>query len=348
MMSNAITVSNKSIKTNSGVDICKFLCSIIVIMMHSNPFIHHPFLDNIFGIVNKLAVPFFFIASGYFLFIKKFSQDAAEFRNTFYKWIKRVSIMLLFWYIVYFAMFIPIFSYPPSQIVEMLLIDGTGGHLWYLIALINAAFIVYLLSKKDKVWVGLVLSLIAMLFITVVRTWFSAIDGLKDLSLTEFICSHVNRTINNGWVKGLFYVSIGYYYAKYCSNKDKKPLKFSVGFLLFAVSMALFAVEGFLVTRIIHPINTANWFFEIPASIFFFWVAFTVPIRLPKRISVFLRKTSAAVYNMHKLVIWGVTAALSCNADGLPIVSLIIAISVILSAAIVLLSDKFKLLKYIY
>ena len=54
----------------SSVDIFKFFCAILVVAIHTKPFENIFWLDAAIGILTRFAVPYFFVSSAYFLFIK--------------------------------------------------------------------------------------------------------------------------------------------------------------------------------------------------------------------------------------------------------------------------------------
>ena len=51
-----------------GIDIGKFLCAVLVIAIHTQPFVNNLWLDRGAGIITRLAVPFFFVSTGFLLF----------------------------------------------------------------------------------------------------------------------------------------------------------------------------------------------------------------------------------------------------------------------------------------
>lgn len=72
--------SSKEISHYNGIDICKFICSILVVAIHI-PVVNAPMtveLSNVSVFVNtvlqqamcRIAVPFFFVCSGFFLYKK--------------------------------------------------------------------------------------------------------------------------------------------------------------------------------------------------------------------------------------------------------------------------------------
>ena len=79
------------------VNLAKFISAILVIGIHTSPLQGlHPNLNYFTRcIVFRLAVPFFFICSGYFLSDKLFSDDKEKTKNYIKKYIFRYVLDLL-------------------------------------------------------------------------------------------------------------------------------------------------------------------------------------------------------------------------------------------------------------
>ncbi len=87
-------------KTYPAIDILKFVFAITVVALHTNliPNSKTEYVPYIFtGIFLRLAVPFFFVVSGYFLVDKLFSEN----KEKYFEIIKNYSIKLLFPLIIY-------------------------------------------------------------------------------------------------------------------------------------------------------------------------------------------------------------------------------------------------------
>ena len=94
-------------KQKSSLDIAKFFCAILVLIIHTDPFGSCSKLLS-FGfrnVVCVIAVPFFFCASGYLLAEKLGSfQNAGEQNGYMKKYLKRLAGIYLFWSAVYFPL----------------------------------------------------------------------------------------------------------------------------------------------------------------------------------------------------------------------------------------------------
>ena len=59
-----------------SLDLMKFICSILVVMIHITPFGEYEFLNfAIHNYVARIAVPYFFVTSGFLLFRKTSYDD---------------------------------------------------------------------------------------------------------------------------------------------------------------------------------------------------------------------------------------------------------------------------------
>ncbi|PXV63179.1 surface polysaccharide O-acyltransferase-like enzyme [Dysgonomonas alginatilytica] len=155
-------------KRNITLDYFKVGLSILVIMLHC-PFvtIYPPqngnLLENIGYIVGwelsyglaKISVPLFFIINGYFLDITS--------REKTIKYLTKLIILYIVWTLLYLPWFYPQFK----DDIKSLIITTANGlfHLWYLVSVIGAIIILYLLNKIKVNKLGLIILSIAFFFI---------------------------------------------------------------------------------------------------------------------------------------------------------------------------------------
>lgn len=135
-------------KYNLRVDAVRFILALLVISIHTQPFINinsnlELFVSQFLG---RLAVPLFFSLSGYYLHqkIQRSENPDLVVKNNITKLIK---IYLLTW-----ILYIPIWFYQnrPINLISFVIDALWGGmhyHLWYFPALILGTIIVYTLSK---------------------------------------------------------------------------------------------------------------------------------------------------------------------------------------------------------
>lgn len=130
------------------IDKMRMIAAILVIAIHVSPFIQiNTTADFILTrVLGRLAVPFFFVTTSYFLFIDGYPSKEK---------IQKTILALLKWYMISICLYIPLMIYNHYfdeshllvQLIKDLFVDGTFYHLWYFPAIILGIIIVLLLKK---------------------------------------------------------------------------------------------------------------------------------------------------------------------------------------------------------
>jgi len=100
--------NNASINTtnNAAIDIMKFICAILIVSIHTSPLLEINRLWSL-GItiyIARIAVPFFFVTSGYF-FAKKIMTTNGSSR-VFPDYLLKLFKLYVGWSLVYFPLYI--------------------------------------------------------------------------------------------------------------------------------------------------------------------------------------------------------------------------------------------------
>lgn len=215
---------NKSSTNYNAIDLAKFICAILVIIIHVPPFGYDSRMEVVlnFGLRNyiaRIAVPFFFITSGYFLYQKtdfnNFSTLPAK------KYIIKILRLYILWSIIYFPLCINSIVnnthgllYGVLLYIQNFIFEGGYIHLWYLSATILGVFIItVLLSRHFSIKFILTSATILYCFGLLAQSWFGIILPLKIYapqlwSLLKFIQSIIHTT-RNGLFEGFLFISIG-------------------------------------------------------------------------------------------------------------------------------------------
>ena len=138
-------------KSYAGIDYFRLIAALLIISIHTSPFVSFSQIGDFMftRIIARVAVPFFFITSGFFL-ISRYTYNAER----LYAFIKKTALI----YGVAILIYIPINIYNEyfkmnnllPNIIKDLVFDGTLYHLWYLPASIIGAVIAWFLIKKTK------------------------------------------------------------------------------------------------------------------------------------------------------------------------------------------------------
>ena len=133
-----------------GADLIKFCLSLVVVWIHTGT-------NDLFGLAT-LAVPAFFILSGFFLWNKLFAtEDSGERRRILSRWLKRILRLYLIWTLIYlpFAVIgivqdgLPFYKGILVWLRNVVLVGENylSWPLWYLLGLLWAGLILYLSNK---------------------------------------------------------------------------------------------------------------------------------------------------------------------------------------------------------
>ena len=133
----------------SGIDYFRFIAALLIVAIHTSPLSSFSETGNFIftRIVSRVAVPFFFMTSGFFL-ISRYTCNAEKLEA----FIKKTTLI----YGVAILLYIPINVYNGyfkmdnllPNIIKDIVFDGTLYHLWYLPASIIGAAIAWYLVKK--------------------------------------------------------------------------------------------------------------------------------------------------------------------------------------------------------
>lgn len=134
---------------NRSIDLFRYLCAILVVIIHTNPIsdIYRPLGAVICQVPTRIAVPFFFLVSGYY-YIKALGNG----KKIFFSYIIRILRTYALWSVVYFIINFVAWGhrYPLSFITECLrsfFVSGSYYHFWFFPALICSVFLITVIYK---------------------------------------------------------------------------------------------------------------------------------------------------------------------------------------------------------
>ena len=139
-------------KQYNQLDLFKFLSAIVVVAIHTKPFQDYSetftwYFDAVFA---NMAVPFFFITSGFLLFSRLKCTEKTQQKYVVKKYIRHILHMYIVWTVIWLPW--KILNFYNQGRVELnealiyfrdILIGSSGDALWYLSALLVAVLVVY-------------------------------------------------------------------------------------------------------------------------------------------------------------------------------------------------------------
>lgn len=225
-------LSNKNYKM---IDVMKFVAAVLVICIHTSPINGEIgyFLNNILA---RIAVPFFFLTSGYFLY-SKVEKDY----KYIYKYIKKIFYLYSSWYIIYliFRLLMGIMNGLSIKSIIVLLREFLFSgyyHLWYLPSLILSIFIVSIFIKKRQYYFLYITSILLFSFGILGDSYYGVFENNLLTKLLD-IYFFIFGTTKAGICFGIPFITLGVIIRKY-------DIKFNHLNLMLILSGILFIAES--------------------------------------------------------------------------------------------------------
>ena len=279
------------------IDVFRVIAAVLIVAIHISPLEGLTETGDfvLTRVVARLAVPFFFMTSGFFLLRPPF-----DFKKLL-GFVKRTAII----YLIATVIYIPVNIYDGYftrhtvlGYIKDILFDGTFYHLWYLPAAIMGAVIAWLLLRYAGKIAAVAVS--AVLYIVGVfgDSWFGLIKGSFIEPVYKFIFIFTDHTRCGLFFAPLFFV-LG---ALLFTRKKTAPLRDGI---LLAVSLAVLTAEALLVKNLGFIRHDSMYFALVPASLFLF--SLLSSFRGERKKS--LATVAAATYIIHPMMIIAVRLA---------------------------------------
>ncbi len=326
------------------IDIFKFISAFFVVSIHVSPFKNIPIFHEGFWVIQRCAVPYFFITSGYFFFI--------HYKDSYLKYLKkyivRILILYIFWGGIYFPFLVKRFyvleKHSILQIVKLIVLDGGGGHLWYLPASILAVLLTIVCYKIIGKIRTIFISLLLLIIGTIYSTYRPIMDELNlSPGLLDVFVSNIG--FRNGLFGGFFYIAFGGIIA---FKHDYNLFSSYYILIILGILLILSPLEGILVSNHFYVNDKDFWLMAIPISTSLFICSLNINIKINYNIAVILRNCSTLIYFSHILFYRFLLKVNIINSSGLLSFFLTFLISFIFSYSVILFQKKVKCLKYIY
>ena len=317
-----------SIQPHAAIDVTKLIMAFMVVAIHTEPFGFSFWLDKSFGILTRLCVPFFFVASSYFFFLKNGSA---------LHYVKRLFLLYLIWSVIYLPFDILSLSMMSvSEILMKYFWIGNDHALWYLCGSIIGFVIVYFLSRFFNHKLILGISLVFLVIGTLKSTYAPLLESIFSIAVSDALGSR------NGLFYAFPYYAMGLYIAKADTPYERSKMKHINGII---ISLILLVIESFTLVYLFGAEKTVLWLSVFPLTYYFFVFVKSIKCSISQQTSMICRKLSTVIYVTHCLFIYLFPGLLYWRSF-----IVVLLISAIIGFLIVLLSRKrgFKWLSYIF
>lgn len=342
------TLRLNDVNNFAALDFLKFFCALLVAAIHIEPFGSSGFLVSFCAknTLPRIAVPIFFIISGFFLFQKL--TDKIK--------IRQYSLRILLLYAVYSIIHLPFVISDInkgrtdfSDFVRSIFLYRSYVHLWYLLTLFFTVIIIYLLYNKLKI--SLKTQLIIFGILHIIGILISLYRPVFDSTFLKSIIDRYYKIffdIENCVFFG-FYVVLGCFIRE---KSDKIPNR-NYG-LYAAVFFCLFAGEMTANRLLFQKADYQISFLLVPTVLFIFLAAcFCGVSEKAKKHALFFRRQSTIIYLWH-MVFFNVLNKLFFVLTGIRLSRFVlyaatVTISFVFAAIWIKLSEnkRFAFLKYL-
>ncbi len=282
-------------KNYSGIDYFRFIASLLIIAIHTSPLASFSETGDFIltRVAARIAVPFFFMTSGFFL-ISRYACGNGKLR----RFIKRTALM----YGVAILIYIPVNIYNGyfetdnllPNIIKDIVFDGTLYHLWYFPASIIGAAIAWFLVRKFDYKAALIITVI-LYFIGLFGDSYYGISEKIGLlrGLYDLIFEVSDYTRN-----GVFFAPVFFVLGGIQANNHQRiaPKKSIPG---FAVSFILMLIEALILRFYGLQRHDSMYIFMLPCMYFFF----NIILLFEGRRIIPLRTASLIIYIIHPMMI---------------------------------------------
>ncbi len=315
---------------NGTIDILKIIMALLVVGIHTEPFGFNIWLDRGFGIVTRLCVPFFFVTSAYFYWVKE--KGALHY-------LKRILLLYVIWSLIYLPFdILGLSQMSIGQVLNKYFWIGNGHALWYLCGSVIGFTITYLLLKILKARAVLMIAYVCLIIGCLKSTWAPLLEHVFSVKVSDWLGSR------NGLFYAFPYIALGMVVAKSPKEKVNRKIKFFV--VGFAISLIALAVESAIFVLIFNTPSTIIWLSVFPCTYFLFMIGKSIDILLDKKQTLFIRKLSTLIYVSQYLFIPFISKYVTTFA----LFILVVVSTVIFGCVIIKLSEcrQLKWLKYLY
>lgn len=283
-------------KRYDSINIMRVICAFLVISLHTSIFasINLGLNSIIAKGIARIAVPFFFISTGYFM-VKNITK------NGYVKgFVKRIGLIYLLISVIDIILIMPYVSMRLSgdfvYKIKYIFIGGITESLWYIPAIIFAVVLVSIFLKKNWIKPLIVVSILLYIIGLLGDSYFGLI---KNTPLEVVINFYNNIFINtrNGITFSIPFVTLGALIAKGNIKFSKNII--NICLIVFSI---IFALEAYLLNSSNISIDT-NMYISLLllVPVIFIWLL-NSNLQINERTSNILREMSLWIYCVHETI----------------------------------------------
>ena len=294
----------------TGVDVFKFFFAICIVALHTHALDFLPHMANymITKVVFRAAVPYFFVASGFFLGNKLLNAPKGQYAQIICGYCRRLAKPLIFFEIISLLYNGLVHLHSGEGIVTTLYLLGQSilfypyGALWYVQACIVGALLLYPFLKRDKLNLALAIGIPLYGFALIANNYSFLIINTP---LQNIVVSYLKYCVSarNGLFTGFLFLALGILCSKIQQgiSNPKAPHKW----LATVLCLVYVAEIWFIYSVNKAPLDDGALYIS---HLFLIPVLFITTLQLDFPISpktaVLFRSLSTGIYFLHRPILY--------------------------------------------
>lgn len=283
----------------NSIDIARLFAAILVIAIHTQAITWFPGRANgNIQILTRVAVPFFFCTSGFFLHKNYANRGFPAIVATFWKTVKLYFVLSLVYFTVVFLSAPALLHEPKKWMLVDFLFNGSYYHLWYMVGIVYSIAIIYLVCK---------LKLMKILPSLAVICYAIGLLGTSYYGIGNRVPA-LNILFDGGWflsIRRIFFMGFPFTALGWTISQGQLKLHIPKKYLLIATMLValLFVAEIIIVTVTGMSRSIETTVFLYPLLFLLFQLCLAYPIEWKSRLASFCRDTAYFTYFWHPLII---------------------------------------------
>lgn len=293
----------------NSIDIVRLIAAILVVAIHTQAITWFSGYSNgNIQILTRVAVPFFFCTSGYFLHKNYINSGCPAIAATFWKTVKLYTLLSLVYFPVIFLSNPVLLHEPKKWMLIDFLFNGSYYHLWYMVGVIYSMVVIYLICKF-KLTKALLPLAVFCYAVGLLGTSYYGIGSSLPIMSTLF---------DSGWflsVRRIFLMGFPFTALGWTISEGKLKLRISKKHLLFATTLValLFVTEIVAVTVTGMSRTIEITVFLYPLLFLLFQICLVYPLEGKGKIASACRDTANFTYFWHPVVILAMRKVVNAN-----------------------------------
>lgn len=282
-------------KSYTGIDYFRLIAALLIVAIHTSPLTSFSQTGDFIltRIIARVAVPFFFMTSGFFL-VSRYTCNAEKLGA----FVKKTGMI----YGAAILLYLPVNVYNGyfkmdnllPNIIKDIVFDGTLYHLWYLPASITGAAIAWCLVKKLNDQKALAAAFVLYLIGLFGDSCYGIAERVPCLnSLYTLIFQVTDYTRNGIFPAPIFFMMGGFL------SDHRRQIPFGKSICGFLISFGLMVAEAFTLHHFDLQRHDSMYLFLLPCTYFLFHVI----LHFKGKRRADLRTIALIIYIIHPMMI---------------------------------------------